>query len=148
MLQIVFIERNMLTQTIEKYFCERLLSQDASGEWSMRHLLNTLFVLSEDIYLSLENENIIGAVSISIYKGKSFIEALAVDKKYRNRGYGKSLIEKAIGELEKPVYIISKVDEFYLKNGFVYSNEELIDKECKACNEYNITCFPKVVVYR
>lgn len=29
----------------------------------------------------LENENIIGAVSISIYKGKSFIEALAVDKK-------------------------------------------------------------------
>lgn len=60
----------------------------------------------------------------------------------------KSLIEKAIGELEKPVYIISKVDEFYLKNGFVYSNEELIDKECKACNEYNITCFPKVVVYR
>ena len=25
----------------------------------MRHLLNTLFVLSEDIYLSLENENII-----------------------------------------------------------------------------------------
>ena len=86
----------------------------------------------------LENENIIGAVSISIY----------VDKKYRNRGYGKSLIEKAIGELEKPVYIISKVDEFYLKNGFVYSNEELIDKECKACNEYNITCFPKVVVYR
>lgn len=96
----------------------------------------------------IENENIIGAVSISIYKGKSFIEALAVDKKYRNRGYGKSLIEKAIGELEKPVYIISKVDEFYLKNGFVYSNEELIDKECKACNEYNITCFPKVVVYR
>ena len=40
----------------------------------------------------LENENIIGAVSISIYKGKSFIEALAVDKKYINRGYGKSLI--------------------------------------------------------
>ena len=59
MLQIVFIERNVLTQTVEKYFCERLLSQDASGEWSMRHLLNTLFVLSEDIYLSLENENII-----------------------------------------------------------------------------------------
>ena len=25
----------------------------------MRHLLNTLFVLSEDIYLSLENANII-----------------------------------------------------------------------------------------
>lgn len=48
--------------------------------------------------------NIIGAVSISIYKGKSFIEALAVDKKYRNREYGKLLVKKAIGELEKPIY--------------------------------------------
>lgn len=96
----------------------------------------------------IENEKIIGAVSISIYKCKSFIEALAVDKKYRNKGYGKLLVEKAIEKLKKPVYTISKVDEFYLKNGFVYSNEDLIDKECKTCSEYNITCFPKVVVYK
>lgn len=96
----------------------------------------------------IENEKIIGAVSISVYKCKSFIEALAVDKKYRNKGYGKLLVEKAIEKLKKPVYTISKVDEFYLKNGFVYSNEDLIDKECKTCSEYNITCFPKVVVYK
>lgn len=95
----------------------------------------------------IKNGEIIGAVSISIYKGKSFIEALAVDKKYRNRKLGKLLVKKAIGELEKPIYTISKADEFYLKNGFVYSNEDLIDKECKNCSEYNITCFPKVVVY-
>lgn len=99
-------------------------------------------------FVLIENEKIIGAVSISIYKCKSFIEALAVDKKYRNKGYGKLLVEKAIEKLKKPVYTISKVDEFYLKNGFVYSNEDLIDKECKTCSEYNITCFPKVVVYK
>ncbi len=96
----------------------------------------------------IENGKIIGAVSISIYKGKSFIEALAVDKKYRNKRYGKLLVEKAIKELEKPIYTISKVDEFYLKNGFAYSNEDLIDKECKTCSEYNVTCFPKVVVHK
>ena len=99
-------------------------------------------------FVLIENEKIIGAVSISIYKCKSFIEALAVDKKYRNKGYGKLLVEKAIEKLKKPVYTISKVDEFYLKNGFVYSNEDLIDKECKTCSEYNITCFPKVMVYK
>lgn len=99
-------------------------------------------------FVLIENEKIIGAVSISIYKCKSFIEALAVDKKYRNKGYGKLLVEKAIEKLKKPVYTISKVDEFYLKNGFVYSNEDLIDKGCKTCSEYNITCFPKVVVYK
>ena len=84
-------------------------------------------------------------MSISIYKEKSFIEALAVNKEYRNKGYGKLLIETAI---EKPVYTISKVDEFYIKNGFVYDNADLIDKECKTCDEYNVTCFPRVVVYK
>ena len=29
------------------------------------------------------------------------------------------ILEKAIAEMEKPIYTISKVDEFYLKNGFV-----------------------------
>ncbi len=38
--------------------------------------------------------------------------------------------------------------EFYLKNGFVYDDADLIDKECKTCEEYNITCFPRVVVYK
>lgn len=37
---------------------------------------------------------------------------------------------------------------FYIENGFVYDNADLIDKECKTCEEYNVTCFPKVVVYK
>ena len=96
----------------------------------------------------LANEKIIGAFSISIYKNKSFIEALAVDKEYRNNGYGRLLIGKAIEKLEKPIYTISKVDEFYLKNGFIYDDLDLIGKECKTCDNYNITCFPKVMVYK
>ena len=99
-------------------------------------------------FVLLENKKIVGAVSISIYKDRSFIEALAVNKEYRNNGCGKMLINKAIEKLEKPVYTISKADEFYLKNGFVYDDTDLIDKEWKACDKYNVTCFPKVVVYK
>ena len=68
-------------------------------------------------FVLLENKKIVGAVSISIYKNRSFIEALAVNKEYRNNGCGKikMLINKAIEKLEKPVYTISKADEFYLK---------------------------------
>lgn len=96
----------------------------------------------------LENNKIIGAVSFSVYKGKSFIEALAVDKKYRGKGYGKLLIKKAIDMLDGDIYVISKVHDFYLKNGFKYSHVDLLGKECKTCQEYNITCFPKVMMYK
>ena len=106
------------------------------------------FGINVTSFALLENEKIIGAVSISFYKEKSFIEALAVDKKYRNSGYGKLLIEKAIEKLEKPVYTISKIDKFYLKNGFVYDDVDLIDKACKTFDEYNVTCFPRVVAYK
>lgn len=99
-------------------------------------------------FVILENEKIIGALSISNYRNHSFIEALAVDKEYRNKGYGKVLLKKAIQELESPIYVISKADEFYLKNGFVYDDIDLISDECKICEEYNVTCFPKVVVYK
>lgn len=106
------------------------------------------FGINVKSFALIENEKIIGAVTISIYKNKSFIEALAVDKKYRGKGYGRTLLEKAIEKLERPIYTISKADEFYLKNGFVYDDADLIDEECKNCNEYNITCFPKVIIYK
>lgn len=99
-------------------------------------------------FVIIENKKIIGAVSISLYKNKNFIEAIAVEKEYRNKGYGKLLLKKAIQELDKPIYAISRVDEFYLKNRFVYDDADLIGNECKTCEEYNKTCFPKVVVYK
>lgn len=99
-------------------------------------------------FVILKNKEIIGAVSISNYKQKSFIDALAVKKVYRKKGYGKLLLEKAIQELRKPIYIISKSNEFFLKNGFTYNNENLIDAGCKTCEEYEVTCFPKVMIYK
>ncbi len=111
---------------------------------------NTKGYFGNDVksFAIVKDNKVVGAVSISKYKNKNFIEALAVDNKYRNKGIGKRLLYKAIEELSTPVYTISKLDEFYLKNGFVYDNTDLIDKECKTCEEYNITCFPKVVVYK
>ena len=104
------------------------------------------FGINVKSFVIVENKKIKGAVSISLYKDKNFIEALAVDEKYRRKGYGKILLEKAIKELGKPVYTISKVDEFYLKNGFVYDNADLIDKECKTCEEYTELSFPIFII--
>jgi hypothetical protein len=54
---------------------------------------------------------------------------------------------KAIEEIGTPVYAISKHDKFYLDYGFQYDDADLIDNECKTCSEYNVICFPKVMVY-
>lgn len=95
----------------------------------------------------LDGKKVAGAISFSKYKNKNYIEAVAVDKLYRKKGYGRKLLDKAIDEMGAPVYAISKHDKFYLDYGFQYDDAYLIDNECKTCSEYNITCFPRVMVF-
>ena len=95
----------------------------------------------------LDGEKVAGAISFSKYKNKNYIEAVAVDKSYRKKGCGRKLLDKAIEEMGTPVYAISKHDKFYLDYGFQYDDADLIDNECKTCSEYNVTCFPKVMVF-
>ena len=105
------------------------------------------FGINTKSYVISENGKIVGAISISKYKDKNFIEAIAVDKKYRNKGNGKKLLDKALSLLDSPIYTISKNDKFYLNNGFKYTDEDIIDNNCKKCNKYGKTCFPKAMKY-
>lgn len=98
-------------------------------------------------YAILENDKLVGAISVSKYKDKNFIEAIAVDKKYRNKGNGKKLLDKVLSLLDSPIYTISKNNKFYLNNGFKYTDEDIIDNNCKKCNKYGKTCFPKTMKY-
>lgn len=99
-------------------------------------------------YVIKENDLVIGAISTSIYKNVNYIEAIAITKDKRQKGYGKMLLDFIVNKMDKPIYTISKKDDFYLKNNFVYDNLDLIGKECKICKNYNKTCFPKVMVYK
>ena len=56
----------------------------------------------------IENNKVIGAISVSIYK-KSFIEALAISKEYRHKGYDKILLEKALQALHIPIITMLKI---------------------------------------
>ena len=98
-------------------------------------------------YVLLDGEKLIGAISFSKYRDVNFIEAIAVDKSYRKKGYGKMLLDKVVNEIKTPIYLISKNNEFFSSYGFKYDNIDLIGKECKTCSEYNVRCFPKVMVY-
>ena len=126
-------------QTLINFYIENGLEFDENKGY---------FGIDVKSFALLRDNKVIGAISISIYRGKEFIEAIAIDKEYRNKGYGKLLLEKVIGMLEKPIYIVSKANYFFEKNGFVRDNTDLIDSECKKCKEYKINCFPEVLVYK
>ena len=98
-------------------------------------------------YALLDGKTVVGAISFSKYKNVDYIEAIAINKSYRNKGYGKMLLDKVIDELKGPVYIISRNDEYFLNYGFKYDDIDLINNECKNCNRYNISCFPNVMIY-
>ena len=98
----------------------------------------------------IEKENIVGAVTISVYDSKNFIEVIAVNKYSRGNGYGNILLNKGIEQFNGDIYVISKEHDFYLKNGFEFIEglEYMISDNCQACQEYNKTCFPKVMILK
>ena len=126
---------------------------------TMKHLKNKkwfalIMNANNKLYLNVKTDpnysdilrNTYDYIIPAYHMNKEHWNTIIVDEKYRRKGYGKILLEKAIKELGKPVYTISKVDEFYLKNGFVYDNADLIDKECKTCEEYTELSFPIFII--
>lgn len=101
-------------------------------------------------FVMIENEEIIGAVTISKYDSKNFLEVIAIRKDCRGKGYGNILLNKGIEQFDGDVYVISKDHNFYLKNGFEFIEdlEHMISDNCKACEEYNKTCFPRVMILK
>lgn len=95
-----------------------------------------------------DKNNILGAISYSKYKNINFIEAIAINKEYRNKGYGKMLLNEIKNKLNKPIYLISKNNEFFLKNGFIYDTLDIISDNCKKCAKYSKICHPKVMIYK
>lgn len=116
---------------------------------------NELEISKEHSYLGnelysialIENEKIIGAVTLSKYHNKTFLEAIAIDKEYRNKGYANKLIKEITKNLYEDLYTISKNHDFYLKRGYKIIEEEknMISINCQQCPEYLKTCHPKIM---
>lgn len=118
---------------------------------------NGLEISKEHSYLGSElksfvimEEKIIGAITLSKYKNKDFLEAIAIIPEYQKQGISKILLNKAKELTNKELYTISKLDGFYLKNDFEYieDNYEMISNNCKMCEEYKKNCHPKVMIYK
>jgi len=117
----LFIDDNISAQDYKK-ICEGLI------EYNYRASNGTIDLpCDEDIRLALKdgNGNICGGISGHIALYCFFIEELWVDENYRDRGYGKSLLEKAEKIAGEKGCLFAQTNtfsfqspDFYVKNGY------------------------------
>ncbi len=88
-----------------------------------------------DLSLLLEDRNkIIGTILASFDGRRGYLQKLVVDKKYRRRGIGNKLIDKAVKKLEKlgalyiPISCEAKNLPFFEKSGFKETDRVTVSK--------------------
>lgn len=102
-------------------------------------------------YEGYEGNKLIGGVSIEHKKNEYIIFDIAVLPEYRKTYKGKELLVHALDKIKSAganrVYLVAKVPKFFEKHGFTYVAEEDVPPlfHCLTCEQYNVTCFPKVM---
>ena len=92
-----------------------------------------------------EKSSIIGIIGLETHGNYGLLRSLAVKDKYRNKGYGKVLVD----ELEKlaqkkkvnNLYLITNTAEHFFKNlGYVKISRKLVCEEIKKTQEFSSIC--------
>lgn len=95
--------------------------------------------------LIMNDEHPIGLITIWDFKTFQYIEHFAIDKKYRNNGYGKIVLNRIketidvplILEVEEPTDETSKRRiEFYQRNGFILQNYPYLQPPYRKGDEW------------
>ena len=132
----------MLEQYSDKYFSEyKKIYEDcfcemrtALGVHPVRNCFPREYLLknANDIYLYVENNTLIGSITIH----ENEIKGLIVAKEYQRKGYGQLLLNFAIAKMQKnhtPNITLIVADwnkpavNLYLKNGFQITKSEIIN---------------------
>ena len=98
----------------------------------------------------MDNE-LVGGVSIQKKKGEYVLFDIAIVEKRRGEKLGEELLIFAIERIKeyeaKRIYLVAKVPKFFEKYGFKYVVEDEVPPlfHCLTCDQYNVTCFPRVM---
>jgi N-acetylglutamate synthase-like GNAT family acetyltransferase len=102
-------------------------------------------------YEGYDGDKLIGGVSIEHKKNEYIIFDIAVIPEYRKKYIGKELLLHALDKIKSydvnQVYLVAKAPKFFEKYGFTYVADEDVPPlfHCLTCEQYNVTCFPKVM---
>lgn len=101
------------------------------------HLLN---------FLVLERfANLIGAVGMECYGDTALLRSLAIQKDYRNKGYGQELCYALLSKVKKmninSIYLLTETAEgFFSREGFQKIPREDVPHAIKQTQEYSNLC--------
>ena len=102
----------------------------------------------------IDDEKIVGGVSVGAVEEHFVLDYLAVDAPARGNGWGIRLMETALSYLRQEnahqLYTVTKVPAFFRKLGFqpIRRNAAPDFSQCFTCRQYQVDCFPEVMVLR
>lgn len=102
-----------------------------------KHLLN---------FLVLEKSGTLtGTIGMELYENTALLRSLAIQKDYRNKGYGKELYYALISKAKKMnvnnIYLLTETAEgFFSEEGFQKIAREQVPPSIKQTNEYSSLC--------
>jgi len=108
----------------------------------------------DDLVKSFKLEDdgkLMGGIVIARRDGEFIIDGIAVDGAYREKEYGKKLLEKAVDEVKalngESIYLVARAPNFFRKQGFnTVAHEGAPDFfECRGCPQFGVSCHPEVM---
>jgi len=100
------------------------------------------------------DDELVGCAAMKLVDGTHSVEWLAVKEEHRGKGLGRSLVDAVAAEAKKSgackLWALARAPDFFLTIGFFISSPEESPgptfKGCISCSQYNVSCFPRIVV--
>lgn len=89
------------------------------------------------VYGTVEDSKLAGFISVWEFEEFAYIEHFAVDRRFRNGGRGKDMLQEIVGSISKPFVLEveppeSEITErrigFYQRNGFVFNDYDYVQQ--------------------
>jgi amino-acid N-acetyltransferase len=92
-----------------------------------------------------QNGSLVGLAGFELYGESCLLRSVAVDKRFRGRGHGQTLVKAALENARikgvKTAYLLTEnADQYFKKLGFEVVNREVIDEDVKRSPEFTELC--------
>lgn len=102
----------------------------------------------EDFWIAKKDESVIGIACLTDMGEYLYLSSVGVAAGHRKRGVARALLEAALKNAEKDVYLYTVIPGFFKKTGFEISEPPKVPPpkdalECEACQSSKCVCMRK-----